>query len=199
MGQLDKLRDLLAENLKFLNKDSVVLVKAPVAKHIWVSVATLDALSNVDNIPGVYISLGKPHMNVRRAMEFNGYDTSRITFVDTIGRLGGAETKGKRVIFLDGPFQMDLLMNTISRGFVKDAETNNIPLMSNNYFLIDNMDEMLIYNTPSTVSEFLVNFISLIKKNQKMGLILFHNEENPIYDAIKSDVDHLFYVKDEWF
>ena len=199
MGQLDKLRDLLIENMRNIRKDSVVLVKAPVSKHIWVSVATLDALSNASSVPGVYISLGKPHMNVRRAMEFNGFDISRITFVDTLAKLGGGETKGKRVVFLDGPFHLDLLMSTISRGFTKDAETENIPLLSNNYFLLDNMDEMLIYNTPGTVSEFFLNFIALVKTNQKMALILFHNEENPIYNALKSEADHLFYVKDEWF
>lgn len=199
MVGMDVLKENLNTNLFKLTPGTLVLVKTPLAKHLWVSVGLLDILLNTKKHPGTYISLGKPHVNVKKAMEFNGFKHDNLTFVDTIGKVGMPEKKGKRVHFVDGPYNLSLLFNTISRAFEGDREISEIPMDSNLFFLMDNLDDIVFYNEPDTIVDFTMNFIDMMKSQMKLGIMLFHNENSPVFIALKSQANEVFVVNDDWF
>ena len=118
MNKLDRLQMKLNQHLEDPEPGSIILVKVPPQKSIWFTVAMVNVLLNKRMLTGVYISLGKPHLMLKTAMTYNGYDISNLVFIDTVSRIGTREVPGKRVIFLDGPYHLGLLLDTISKGFL---------------------------------------------------------------------------------
>ena len=159
----------------------------------------LNVLLNTKNLPGVYISLGKPHLMVKTALTYNKYDISDLVFIDTVGNLGNPDTKGKRVIFLDGPYHLEPLWDIISKGFSHEDEVAQIPMDIVSFFFMDNLEEILVYNNPSKIHHFLKNFSNLIIKYKKIGLITFYRMDNPVVEVFKEEADWVFEAKEEWF
>lgn len=199
MDGIEGLRDAIAENVEDFDQGSVVMVKTPTTRHLWMTVALLDVMMNKRDHPGVYISLGKPHINVKKAMDFNDFISEELYFIDTVWKVGGQMPTGKKVVFLDGPYRLDLLMDTISRGFSKGGEVHWINLEKVDFFLMDNLDDILYYNKPEAIMNFLEHFCSLVKQKQKVAIILIHDENNPIYEEAMKKVDLLIELDKEWF
>ena len=199
MNKLELLQIKLNQHLEDPEPGSVILVKVPAAKNVWFTVAMVNVLLNKRALTGVYISLGKPHLMVKTAMTYNGYDISNLVFIDTVSKIGNKQMKGKRVMFLDGPYHLELLLDTISKGFLVDGEVVNVPMDTISFFLMDNVDEVLMYNDTTNIVHFLKNFTNLIERYKKIGIITCNTFNNPVVEAFREEAAWIFEAQEEWF
>ena len=199
MNRLAMLEKYLFQHMDDLTPGSIVLVKVPPQTNIWFSIAMLNVLLNKKELPGVYVSLGKPHIMVKNAMVHNKYNINDLVFIDTLGMLGTEEKKGKRVVFLDGPYHLQPLLDTISKGFIGDDEVEKVPMEVVSFFLLDNLEEILIYNNTTKIVHFLKNFSNLMQRYKKTGIITFYRMENPVVQVFREEADWVFEAREEWF
>jgi hypothetical protein len=199
MHKLEKLQLKLNQHLEDPEPGSIILVKVPPHKSIWFTVAMMNVLLNKRMLTGVYVSLGKPHLMVKTAMTYNGYDISNLVFIDTVSKLGTREVPGKRVIFLDGPYHLELLLDTISKGFLEDNEILNVPMDLITFFYMDNLDEVLVYNETTKIVHFLRNYANLIERYKKIGIITCYTMNNPVVEAFRDEVGWIFEAQEDWF
>ncbi len=121
--------------------------------------------------PGIYITVNKPFINLRKELEAAGIMHERFRFIDVISSMMGFETpQTKAVEYLDSPSDLTEVMVLIQ----KRAQS----LGSGPKFLVlDSVSAMLIYNDTDAVEKFIHAIIGKIHEFGMQGILLMVGSE----------------------
>ncbi|HLC72188.1 MAG TPA: hypothetical protein VJH37_01235 [Candidatus Nanoarchaeia archaeon] len=132
----------------------------------YVALATVDAehyqqtnidlvkfLTEVDETPGVYVTLNKPFSTMEDLFKKNSVNTDMIIFIDAVTRTtGGSTEKTNKCLFIGSP------ENLSDVSLAMDQAVRAIP-GEKKFLFFDSLSTLLIYNKPITVAKF-IHFLS---------------------------------------
>lgn len=134
--------------LSGLPKDFVVLVNVRAEDYMRVNVGILKTLVNEEKLPGVYITVNKPYMTMKRVLEENGINIDKLYFVDCITQTAGGDVvKDGNVFYLDSP------QNLTGLGVAMGEAVTAIP-GKDKFLFLDTLSTLLLYHNAGTVAKF---------------------------------------------
>ena len=110
-------------------------------------------LTEVDETPGVYVTLNKPFSTMEDLFKKNSVNTDMIIFIDAVTRTtGGSTEKTNKCLFIGSP------ENLSDVSLAMDQAVRAIP-GEKKFLFFDSLSTLLIYNKPITVAKF-IHFLS---------------------------------------
>ena len=138
----------LSDYLKQMPRDFVVLIVVSAEDYARANGEILKVLANEDNLPGLYITVNKPYITMKRSLEENGVRTERIFFIDCITKTaGGMSEDDKNVLYLDSP------QNLTGLGMAMGEALSNMPA-GDKFLFMDSLSTLLLYHNIGTVAKF---------------------------------------------
>jgi KaiC/GvpD/RAD55 family RecA-like ATPase len=135
--------------LKKAPKDFIVLINVRAENYLRTNIEVLRVLANEDNLPGVYITINKPYVVMKRILEENKIKTDKLYFVDCITKTAGGEADEgeKNVFYMDSP------QNLTGLGVAMGEAVRAIP-EDNKFLFMDSLSTLLLYHNSGTVAKF---------------------------------------------
>lgn len=138
----------LSDYLREMPHGFVVLLTVSAEDYARVNAEVLKLLANEDKLPGLYITINKPYITMKRSLEGNGVDTSRIFFIDCITKTAGGQTDDdKNVLYLDSP------QNLTGLGVAMGEAISDMP-NEDKFLFMDSLSTLLLYHNAGTVAKF---------------------------------------------
>ncbi len=139
----------LLKYLRSLPKDFIVLVSVSAEDYLKANIDILRVLANEDKLPGVYITVNKPYLTMKRVLEDDSIDTSKLYFIDCITRMAGGQydKNDKNVLYLDSP------QNLTGLG-VAMGEAIRAMEGEDKFLFMDSLSTLLLYHNSGTIAKF---------------------------------------------
>ncbi|MBM4237554.1 MAG: hypothetical protein FJ151_03615 [Euryarchaeota archaeon] len=165
-----------------------VLLDVKTTQFVRVNLVLLKALTEEMGLPGMFISVDRPHQYMVHLLKMHQINPDKLTFVDAISRFAADRKEVKATVsFVDGPFRIDLLPNAIRQW---ESFGNGGPLSNRScgFAMIDNIATLLTYNSYATVELFLRNFVASMSSRKAMLLPLTIDSERStlLYETARS-------------
>ncbi|HVO77371.1 MAG TPA: hypothetical protein VMS79_00725 [Methanomassiliicoccales archaeon] len=163
-----------------------VLIDAPFTQFVRVNLMMLKGLSQDSRLPGVFVSVDRPHQYIVHLLSMHQIRAENLVFIDAISRFSAdSKVAEANVGFLDGPFHIDRLTSAFSE--MKWAN-DGTALKDVRFALIDNLSALLTYNSFSAVESFLATFVRGFEPqgNVLIPLIIDSERSRPLYEVAKS-------------
>ncbi|MDD1770165.1 MAG: hypothetical protein LUO79_03680 [Methanomassiliicoccales archaeon] len=180
-----------AELLKSIGENGLagaVLIDAPYTQFVRVNLMLLKGLSQDTHLPGVFVSVDRPHQYIVHLLSMHQIRADNLVFVDAISRFSAdSKVAEANVGFLDGPFHIDRLTTAFSD--MRWPNDGTSPVLKNVRFaLIDNLSALLTYNSYSSVELFLRTFVKVFEPqgNVLIPLIIDSQRSRPLYEVAKA-------------
>jgi hypothetical protein len=165
-----------------------VLIDAPYTQFVRVNLMLLKGLSQDTHLPGVFVSVDRPHQYIVHLLSMHQIKADNLVFIDAISRFSAdSKTAEANVGFLDGPFHIDRLTMAFSDMRWPNDGTSPV-LKSVKFALIDNLSALLTYNSFSSVELFLRTFVKVFEPqgNVLIPLIIDSQRSKPLYEMAKT-------------
>lgn len=123
-------------------------------------------------MPGVYVSVNKPFVAVKRALDKEGIDCTKIRFVDMVSRMSGAnQPEAKNCDYLDTPTNLTELMLTLE----KAVDTIKQP---KKFLIVDSVATLLVYNDVEAVEKLIHAMVGKVNEwDMQTVLLMVLSEE----------------------
>ncbi len=146
------IREKLEEGLKEA-KQYVALATVEATKYQPTNIEIIHYLVEIENTPGVYVTLNKPYEVVRDLLKEKKIRVDMIIFIDGVTKtVGGEMKKEKNCLFIGSPENLSdisLAMDQAVRAITNKEK----------FLFFDSLTTLLIYNQVSTVAKF-IHFLS---------------------------------------
>ncbi len=136
------------------------------------NIEIISYLVNVENIPGVYVTLNKPFESIEKLLTNKKINTDAIVFIDAVTKIaGGVLEKTERCLYIGNP------ENLSDISMAMDQAISAVP-GDKKFMFFDSLDTLLIYNKPQTVAKF-IHFLSGKMRIWKVeGIIISLSKES---------------------
>ncbi|MGD1060769.1 MAG: hypothetical protein ABR879_04865 [Methanomassiliicoccales archaeon] len=165
-----------------------VLIDAPYTQFVRVNLMLLKGLSQDTRLPGVFVSVDRPHQYIVHLLSMHQIKAESLVFVDAISRFSAdSKVAEANVGFFDGPFHIDRLTTALPK-MKWPNNGSSLMLDSVRFALIDNLSALLTYNSFSSVELFLRTFVKVFepKGNVLIPLIIDSERSRPLYEVAKT-------------
>jgi hypothetical protein len=164
-----------------------VLIDCPSTQFVRANLMLLRGLSADHGMPGIFISVDRPHQYMVHLLTMHQIKAEQITFIDAISRFSADfKIAPATVGFVDTPFHVDRLPQAIEKWSV--GGNGHTPHLNNfDFAMIDNLAALLTYNSYSSVELFLRNFVTVLTEQKKVliPLVIDSEKSGLLYDTAK--------------
>ncbi len=176
----------------------VVLLDVKTTQFVRVELMLLKAISEELDLPGIFISVDRPHQYMIHLLKIHQIKPSRLTFIDLIGRLSGDTKAGSASVgFIGSPFRIDSFLEALKR-WSATAGDGAVSLKDCRFVMMDNIATLLTYNSYTTVESLLRNFVSMLEAAEALVPLLVDSERSPLlFETARSLCDREISVREE--
>jgi KaiC/GvpD/RAD55 family RecA-like ATPase len=128
-------------------RDYVALATVEAKKYQETNIKIIKSFVD-DNIPGVYVTLSKPFVTIKKILEEAGIDTDMIIFIDAITKTITGVEKKENCLFIGSPENLSDISIAI------DQAVTALPTKER-FIFFDSLSVLLVYNEPVTVAKFI--------------------------------------------
>ena len=150
---------------------------------------------------GVAVVLDRPHGYLAHLLSLHRVDQSNLSYLDTVARFSGNSVidDPKKVVYTDGPFHVELLMNAFSEGYDEDFKTKAIDMKDVDFILIDNVASALTYNTMEAMELCLKALKELSEKHNILIVLgIDPKAHRALYGLLKSEIKNEIKIEERW-
>jgi hypothetical protein len=131
----------------------------------------------------VYVSLNRDVGELLRVFNHAGLDTTRIVFIDGIGRLQAEPmVESKNVVYVTGPTAPREILDALARTMLRfDADKKMV--------YIDSLNSILMFNTPEKTRAFITALADLMRQLNAVGVsvsVSIGEHDLPLLAELKS-------------
>ncbi len=144
-----------------------------------------------EKMPGVYVSVNKPYMDIVKTLPNKETSIPQTQFVDAITALTGRGVEDNQVVtFIDSPLalvELNLAISDRMKGLVSNQK----------FLILDSVSTLLVYNTPQSVEKFCHTVIAKNRAENVLGLFLMIESEDHrgVVETLAQFVDNVITVK----
>ncbi len=164
-----------------------ILIEADSTQFVRVNLLLLKALLRERKMPGIFVSVDRPHQYKAHLLRIHGVHTSNLRFLDVIGRFS-ADRKIEQVSmnFVDTPFQVESLPEMLRCYMNAPGPGPSSPGCT--FGVIDNITSLLTYNSYASVERFLRNLVVLAKSWGEIIIVFTLDREKSglLYETARS-------------
>jgi hypothetical protein len=153
----------LRKIVKKIPPNKIVLLMAGMKDYQKVNFETLRIVIEENKFSGIYITVNRPYVNLKRLIAERGIDVSKIFFIDCISKMIPApagitfvkkayEIK-ENCLFIPSPTQLTELALALTQAMARMKEP------ANKFLFLDSLSTLLIYSDVKTVVKF-VHFLA---------------------------------------
>jgi hypothetical protein len=177
----------IMDGLEECNLQGPVLVDCPSTQFVRTNLMLLAGLSAEHGMPGIFISVDRPHQYMVHLLTMHQIRAEHITFIDAISRFSADfKIAPANVGFVDTPFHVDRLPQAIEKWSA--SGNGHTPRLGDFEFaMIDNLAALLTYNSYSSVELFLRNFVTVLTAQKKVliPIVIDSERSSLLYDTAK--------------
>mgnify|MGYP001615334611 CR=1 FL=1 len=164
-------------------KDYLLLVTVGAKNYQNTAIDLLRFLVNVQNNPGVYVTLNKPYEVMRRNLANSGIDARLVIFIDATSRAGQTK-KVDNCLYIGSPEKLS------DMSVAMDQAIKALPT-SEKFLIFDSLNTLSIFNKPATVARFIHFLAGKIREWKVKGIIitLEKETEQPLLDELTQFAD----------
>ena len=154
------------QQAELMSRGEVTLYLTSAEGYIKANVTILKKLVNEQKIPGIYITVNKPYLDLIHIFSKNDIKFDHIFIIDAITKATGSEPPdAKNCIFLDGPTNLTDLTIALRQAvdLMKDK---------NKFIFFDALSTLLIYNPEKTVVKFAHFLTGRIREWDAQGILI---------------------------
>lgn len=167
-------------------KDYIALATVPAKSYTKNNIEMIKILTNVQNTPGVYVTLNKPFEVLEGDFKKAKVETTKIIFIDAVSQTAGGETKKtKNCLFIGSPDNLSDI------SIAMDQAVRAVP-GSDKFVFFDSLSTLLMFNSVDIVAKF-VHFLANKMRVWKVKGIIISLEEK---EKNKELIDKLSQVCD---
>ncbi len=140
----------------------------------------LKGFLDIEKDSGLFVVLDRPHQYMSYLLRMHDVSQENLWFIDAVTHTSGLERKkSDNVNFLEGPFHIERLIDTIEfHG--KDPTGGFLPIEKVDFFIMDNIATILNYNNMDKVEEFIKSMCKFHEKHPHiLGCVTIDKESNP--------------------
>jgi hypothetical protein len=169
---------------------------------VRINLVILKLLMEDKNKKGVAIVLDRPHGYLAHLLALHRIDQSNLSYIDTVGKISENFTidEPKKVVYTNGPFHVELLLNAFSEGYVDgEFKTKSIDLKDVDFILIDNIATALKYNTMESLELCIESLTSLCEKHGVLCVYGIDPKINKaLYTLMKTYIKNEIKIDERW-
>ncbi len=152
----------------------IILVTVDAKKYVKASLEILKYLTK--NAEGIFVTLNRPYSSMKRLMEKEGIDYTKIIFIDCITRqIGGEEIDKERCFYLNSPDPTQMQ--------VAIEQAMNLITAENRFIYIDSLSTISLYKSFETLLKFIRYLTGRIRIKGYIGTIF----------SIEKEIDDIYY------
>jgi|SRR3989344_5023548 len=159
------------EELKDL-KEYIALATVDAKNYQKTNLDIIKHLTQNENIPGVYVTLNKPHAVLKKLFDKANIDSRLIIFIDAVTQIDSSEVKRKDNCLLIGNPEnlsdISIAMDQAVRA-IKGKEK---------FLFFDSLSTLLVYNKAATVARFIHFLATKMRSWQVKGIIISLRKES---------------------
>jgi hypothetical protein len=166
----------------------VIIFDVPSTQFVRVNLMMLRGLSQERGLPGVFISVDRPHQYMVHLLSMHQIKAENLVYIDAISRFSADfKIANANVGFMDGPFHIDRLPIAMNE-WIKGCNGQSLNLNNSGFAIIDNLSALLTYNSFNSVQTFLQNFIQALHSSGNMIVPLMMDSEKSglLYETARS-------------
>ncbi len=166
----------------------VIILDVPSTQFVRVNLMMLRGLSQERGLPGIFISVDRPHQYMVHLLSMHQIKAEHLIFIDAISRFSADfKVANANVGFIDGPFHIDRLPMAMNE-WIKGCNGQSLNLNNSGFAIIDNLSALLTYNSFNSVQTFLQNFIQTLHSSENMivPLMLDSEKSGLLYETARS-------------
>lgn len=127
------------------NGAEILLVIVDAKKYVKTSIEILKYLT--ERAEGIFVTLNRPYISVKKLMEKEGIDINKILFIDCITRqIGGEEIDTEKCIYLNSPDPTQMQ--------VAIENAMNMITAENRFLYLDSLSTISLYKSFETLLKF---------------------------------------------
>src|SRR3989344_5714725 len=154
------------ENKLKNSKNYIVLATVPASSYSKNNIEMVKILTNIQNTPGVYVTLNKPFNILERNFKSNKIDVNKIIFIDAVTKTaGGKVSKTKNCLFIGNP------ENLSDVSISMDQAVHAVP-GNNKFVFFDSLSTLLIFNSADVVAKFIHFLAGKMRVWKVKGIII---------------------------
>jgi len=165
-----------------------IIFDVPATHFVRVNLMLLRGLSQERGLPGIFISVDRPHQYMVHLLSMHQIKAEHLIFIDAISRFSADfKVANANVGFVDGPFRIDRLPMAMNE-WIKGCNGQSLNLGNGGFAIIDNLSALLTYNSFNSVQTFLQNFIQTLHSSGNMIVPLMMDSEKSglLYETARS-------------
>ncbi len=140
----------------------------------------LKGFLDIEKDHGFFIAVDRPHQYMSYLLSIHDVNQENLWFIDTVTHTSGLKKKNRdNVNFLDDLFHIERLLDDM-KFHSKDRSKSFLPLEKVDFFLMDNLANMLNYNHMDKVEEFIKSLCRFHEIHSHIvGAVTVDKESNP--------------------
>ena len=166
---------VFASKIKSL-KDYIALATVPASSYNETNMKIIKHMTEVEGVPGVYVTLNKPFNILQSTLKKFKVDTRLIIFIDGTREISGSEKKTDRCLYIGSPEKLSDL------SIAMDQAVRAIP-SKEKFVFFDSLSTLLVYNESEVVARF-VHFLASKMRVWKVKGIIISLEKGKNKDLI---------------
>jgi hypothetical protein len=154
-----------------------ILFDVPSTQFVRVNLMMLRGLSEERNLPGIFISVDRPHQYMIHLLSMHKIKAEQLVYLDAISRFSADfKVASANVSYIDGPFRIDHLPMAMNE-WMKSGNGKTLSTGNCSFAIIDNLSTLLTYNSFNSVQIFLQNFLQTLHPSENMIIPLMIDSE----------------------
>jgi len=150
-------------------------------QFVVVELVLLKALIG-DGNPGLFISVDRPHQYMVHLLDMHGIEHTGVTFIDTVSQFASSDANRQaKVSFFKGPNNIDMLPSSLRE---RSSEDHNFDLAQCRFALIDNISNLLTFNSHQKVQRFIREFVDLMADRAAVLLVIDRQRNPNLYHSV---------------
>ncbi len=177
MRQYENLRKQLGP----VPRPGLIVLDVRTTQFVVVELVLLKALIGEGN-PGLFISVDRPHQYMVHLLDMHGIEHTSVTFIDTVSQFSSSDAhRQARVGFFKGPNNIDTLPTALREW---SSEDHGFDLAQCRFALIDNISNLLTFNSHQKVQRFIREFVELLGDRAAVLLVIDRQRSPNLYHSV---------------
>jgi len=165
----------IEEKLDKLPTEFIALIVSTADMYSIAQEIALKVLVKNKNMSGSYITFNRPYSTLKKFIEDEGLDVSKLFFIDLITESAGGKvdrSNADRCFYVSSPKNLTELSILIEQAMLR------LPRTENRFVFIDSISTMLIYNDSDTVLRFIHSLTGKMRLLGITGIIFLLEKES---------------------
>jgi len=162
-------------------RPGLMVLDVRTTQFVVVELVLLKALIG-DGNPGLFVSVDRPHQYMVHLLDMHGIEHTGVTFIDTVSQFASSDANRQaKVSFFKGPNNIDMLPSSLRE---RSSEDHNFDLAQCRFALIDNISNLLTFNSHQKVQRFIREFVDLMADRAAVLLVIDRQRNPNLYHSV---------------